>query len=304
MGKRIVSCSITGSIHCPAMSDALPYRPADIAQQAVDAASAGAAIVHIHVRDPENGKPVTDMDLFGEVIDRIRSADKQVVICTTTGGGFGMTPEERVKVVRTFKPEIASMNSGSFNWGMFMVSDNPNMKYKFDWEKPYYESTRNFIFSNTFASMEVYLKTFNECGTKPELEVYDTGHIYNIKWMIDNGLVQGKPFMQFVTGVMGGIGASPETIHNLKTEADRIIGRGKYEFSTVCAGKAEYPCAMESLLLGGHARVGLEDNLYLAKGRKAACNAELVEKMVKLMQLMDFEVATPDEAREILEIRK
>ena len=304
MGKRIISCAITGSIHSPSMSDALPYKPADIAQQALDAANAGAAVVHIHVRDPETGKPVSDMDIFGEVFDRIRTANKDVVICTTTGGGFFMSPEERVEVVRRFHPQMASMNSGSINWSMFQVAENPKMQWKFDWEKPYYESTRNFIFSNTFGSMEVYMNTFNECGTKPELEVYDTGHIYNIKWLIDKGLVKGKPFIQFVTGVMGGIGASPETIHNLKTEADRIIGRGQYEFSGFGAGRAEFPCCMECLLLGGHARVGLEDNLYLGKGRKASCNAELVEKLAKLMTLMDYEIASPQEAKEILGITK
>ena len=304
MSKRIISCAITGSIHCPSMSDALPYKPADIAQQALDAANAGAACVHIHVRNPENGKPVSDMASFGEVIDRIRTVNKEVVICTTTGGGFGMTPEERVEVVRTFKPQLASMNTGSFNWGMFMVSDNPKMQFKFDWEKPYYESTRDFIFSNTFKSMQIYLETFEACGTKPELEVYDTGHIYNIKWLLDHGYVKGKPFIQFVTGILGGIGASPEVIHHLKSETDRIIGAGQYEFSSVGAGKAEFPCAMESLLLGGHARVGLEDNLYVAKGKKASCNAELVEKLAKLIRLMDYEIATPAEAKEILGITR
>lgn len=302
--KRIISCAITGSIHCPSMSEALPYKPQDIAQQAIDAANAGAASVHIHVRNPENGAPCSDMDLFGEVIDRIRSVNKDVIICTTTGGGAHMSAEERVKVVQTFKPELASMNAGSINWGMFQIAENPKMKFQYDWEKAYYESTRDFVFSNTFDSMMKYLDIFNACGTKAELECYDTGHIYNVKWLMDNGYIKGKPFIQFVTGILGAIGASPESIYSLKETADKVIGIGNYEFSGFGAGKMEYPCAMECLLLGGNARVGMEDNLYLGKGKRATCNADLVEKLVKLMNLMDYEIASPDEARAILGIEK
>lgn len=304
MSKRIISCAITGSIHCPAMSPYLPYKPEDIARQALDAAAAGAASVHIHARDPETGCPSSDLALFGQIIDLIRAKNKDVIICTTTGGGGGMTPEERVQVVTTYQPELASMNAGSINWGLFEIAQNPKMKWKFDWEKKYYESTEDSVFSNTFKSMMDYLVRFKAAGTKPELECYDVGHIYNVKWLMDRGYIEGKPFLQFVTGITGAIGASPENVALLKQTADRVLGVGNYEFSAFGAGRMEYPCCMESLLLGGHCRVGLEDNLNIGKGKPATCNADLVKKMADLMRMMDYEIATPDEAREILGLRK
>lgn len=304
--KRIISCAITGSIHSPSMSPYLPVTPEQIAQNAIDAANAGAASVHIHVRNPQEGDyygvPVSNMDLFREVIDRIRAVNKDVIICTTTGGGDGMTVEERVQVVSEFKPKLASMNAGSINWGLFEVAENPHMQWKYPWEKPMYAGSVNSIFSNTFKGMMGYLNIFNECGTKPEMECYDVGHIHNVKWLMDRGYIKGKPFLQFVTGINGAIGARPESIIVMKQTADQIIGVGNYEFSAFGAGKMEYPCCMQSLLLGGHVRVGMEDNLFLAKGRPAKSNAELVEKMANLMRTMDYEIATPAEAREILGI--
>lgn len=304
--KRIISCAITGSIHSPSMSPYLPVTPEQIAQNAIDAANAGAASVHIHVRNPEMGDrygfPVSDMNLFQEVIDRIRAVNKDVIICTTTGGGDGMSVEERVQVVSTFKPELASMNAGSINWGLFEVADDPKMQWKYAWERPVFAGSVNSIFANTFKSMMGYLNIFNECGTKPELECYDAGHIHNVKWLLDRGYIKGKPFLQFVTGINGAIGACPESVYVLKETADRVLGVGNYEFSAFGAGRMEYPCCMQSLLLGGHVRVGMEDNLFVGKGKPAKCNADLVEKMAALMRTMDYEIATPAEAREILGI--
>lgn len=300
--KRIISCSITGSIHTPSLSPYLPVTPEQIAQNAIDAASAGAASVHIHARNPEDGSPTADLTVYHQIIDTIRAKNKEVIICITTGGGIGMTIDQRTAVVPEFKPALASMNAGSINWGLFTIAENPKIQWKHDWEKKMYESTRGFIFQNTFADMEAMLKVFNANGTKAELECYDAGHLYNVKYLVDQGLIKGKPFLQFVLGINGGLGATPDNFTEMKHLADRVFGVENYEFSGFGAGRMEYPLCMQSLLLGGHVRVGLEDNLYLGKGQMATSNAQLVEKMVKLMELMDFEIAGPDEAREILEL--
>jgi uncharacterized protein (DUF849 family) len=192
------------------------------------------------------------------------------------------------------------MNAGSFNWGLFPLAQNPKIQWKYDWEKPMYESTKSFIFQNTFADMEGMLKIFNENGTKPELECYDAGHIYNVKYLMDAGMLIGKPYLQFVLGINGGLGAEPDNLVDLKHLADRVLGVGNYEFSAFGAGRMEYPLCMQSLLLGGHVRVGLEDNLYLKKGKLAENNAQLVEKMANLMEMIGYEIASPDEARSIL----
>ena len=305
--KRIISCSITGSIHSPSMSPYLPVTIDQIAQNAIDAANAGAASVHIHARVGEGdmyGAPSSKIEDFQAIVDKIRAVNKDVIICVTTGGGAGMTVEERAAVIPALKPELASMNAGSFNWGLFAIADNPKIKWQHAWEKPMYEMTWDFIFKNTFKDIKGVLGIMNANGTKPELECYDVGHIYNVKWMIDNGLIQGKPFVQFVLGINGACGASPETMFLMKETADRVLGVGNYNFSAFGAGRMEYPVCMTSLLLGGNPRVGMEDNLYLGKGKAATCNADLVEKMVSLMNLMDYEVATPDEARAILGTNK
>lgn len=307
MAKRIISCSITGSIHSPSMSPYLPVTMDQIAQNAIDAANAGAASVHIHARVPEGdmyGAPSSNAEHFQIIIDKIRAANKDVIICITTGGGAGMTVEERASVIPAFKPELASMNAGSFNWGLFQIAENPKIQWKHAWEKPMYAMTKGFIFQNTFADMEGMCKIMNENGTKPELECYDVGHIYNVKWLMDNGHIQGKPFLQFVMGINGAMGASPESIFTMKETADRVLGVGNYNFSAFGAGKMEYPCCMQALMLGGNPRVGMEDNLNVGRGKPATCNADLVEKMVTLMDLMDYEVASPDEARTILGITK
>lgn len=303
MSKRILNCAITGSIHTPSMSPYLPITPDQIAQNAIDAANAGAAAVHIHARDPKDGKPSSDLNLYEEIIDKIRAKNKDVIICITTGGGAGMTVEQRASVVPKFKPELASMNAGSINWGLFPAAARIK-EFKYDWEKPMLEMTKGFIFQNTFADMEGILNIMSENGTKPELECYDVGHLYNIKFLQDVGLIKGKPYLQFVLGINGALAATPYDLQYMKETADRLFGVGGYEWSAFGAGRAEFPICVQNLFLGGHVRVGMEDNLYVGKGKMAENNAQLVEKMARLMTELDFEIATPDEAREILGIKK
>ena len=297
--KRIISCAITGSIHVPSMSPYLPITPDEIAQNAIDAASAGAAIVHIHARNPETGQPSPDMNLYRQIIEKIRAKNEDVMICITTGGGAGMTVEQRAAVIPEFKPELASMNAGSINWGLFPAKEKIK-EFKFPWESQMLDMTKNFVFENTFAAMEKVCKIMSENGTKPELEVYDTGHLYNIAYLIQAGIVKPPITMQFVTGILGGISSTPYDIMNLHTTAERLFGKGQYAWSVIGAGKAEYPAAIMALILGGHVRVGLEDNLYLGKGTLAKNNAQLVEKMARIMGELDLEPATPQEARELL----
>lgn len=299
--KRIISCAVTGSIHTPSMSPYLPITPDQIAQNAIDAANAGAAAVHIHARNPENGMPTPDLEIYQQIIDKIRLQNTDVIICITTGGGAGMTVEQRAAVVPKFKPELASMNAGSINWGLFPALDR--MKdFKFPWEAQMLAMTKNFIFENTFGAMETVCKIMYENGTKPELEVYDVGHLYNIDYMLQAGILKAPVYLQFVTGILGGINSTPYDIFNLHTTAERLFGRGNYEWSVIGAGKAEFNVATQALLLGGNVRVGLEDSLYVSKGVLAKNNAEMVTKMVRIMKEFDLQPATPSEARQILKI--
>ena len=297
--KRIISCAITGSIHLPTMTPHLPITPEQIAQSALEAADAGAAIVHIHARNPETGQPSADLNLYRRIVEKIRGENSKVIICITTGGGAGMSVEQRVSVVPEFKPELASMNTGSMNWGMFPLL-NKYKEFQFPWETQYLNATKDFVFQNTFASMEKMCKIMDENGTKPELEAYDVGHLHNIAYMLQAGIVKPPITMQFVTGILGGIGSNPYDIIGMHQTADRLFGPGKYNWSVIGAGKAEFPDATLSLILGGHVRVGMEDNLYLGKGRLAKSNAELVAKMARIMGELDLEPATPAEAREML----
>jgi|PlaIllAssembly_1097288.scaffolds.fasta_scaffold135625_1 uncharacterized protein (DUF849 family) len=300
--RRIISCAITGSIHTPSLSPYFPWKPKDIARQAIDAAKAGAASVHLHAREPETGKPSADLNLFREIVETVR-AESDVMLCLTTGGGVGMTVEQRVSVVPTFKPDLASMNAGSINFGLFpmanMIKDD-----KLGWEKPYLESTYDFVFSNTFKAMEGMCKIMRDNGTKPELEVYDVGHIYNIRYLLNKGVLEAPVFIQFVTGILGGIGGTVYDLMTLHQTADRVLGAGTYNWSVLSAGRMEFPMCTTALFLGGNCRVGMEDNLYLSKGVLAKSNAELVEKMVKIMKMYDLEPATPNEAREILKTKR
>ncbi len=299
--KIIINCAITGAIHTPTMSPYLPIQPEDIARQAVDAAKAGATTVHIHVRDPKDGRPSTDVSLFGKVIDLIK-AESDVIICTTTGGGLGMTVEERVAVVPKYKPELASCNMGSINFALFPIL-NKLKEFKYDWEEGYLAMTKDFIFRNTFQDLEKVTTIMKENGTKPELEIYDVGHLNNAAFLLNNGLVKPPLYLQFVMGILGGIPATIENLIFLKESADRLLGKDNYVYSAFGAGKMEYPICTTSVLLGGHCRVGLEDNLYLGKGVMAKTNAEMVEKMRRIIEEFSLEVATPEEGREILGLK-
>jgi len=296
--KVIVSCAITGSIHIPTQSPYLPITPEEIAQQAIDAAKAGASSVHIHARDPETGRPTADLNIYRKIVERVKS-ESDAVICITTGGGLGMTIEQRAGVVPEFKPELASLTPGSVNFALFPLTAKYK-DWKYDWEKPYIEATRDSVFHNSFAEIEKICRIMNENGTKPELEIFDVGQINNVAFIINAGLLKKPVFVQFVMGILGGIPATIENLLFLKETADRLIGPGDYEFSALAPGRMEFPIVTTSALLGGHCRVGLEDNLYLERGVLAKSNAELVGKMIRILKEFSFEPATPDEARQIL----
>lgn len=301
--KRIITCAITGSVHIPSMSEYLPITPEQIANNALDAAAAGAAAVHIHARNPENGMPSSDHALFQEIIDRIRDQNKDLIICLTTGGGAGMTSEERMSVVPRFQPELASCNLGSMNWGVFAVADKLK-EFKYPWEGALLELSKGFIFQNTFTDLFKATAIMEENGTKPEFEAYDAGHLYNLGFLVQAGYVKLPVYIQFVPGILGGIQATPYDLMTMHTTAERLFGRGNYQWSTIGAGRQQFPMCTMNLLLGGHVRVGMEDNLFVSKGQPAKNNGELVAKMVRIMRELDFEPATPAEAREILQLKK
>jgi uncharacterized protein (DUF849 family) len=300
--KIILTAAVTGSIHTPTMSPYLPITPQQIADDAVKAAEAGAAIVHIHVRDPRSGRPTPDIELYREVLTSIKSRS-DVIINTTTGGGAGMTPQERLKVVPTFKPELASFNMGSMNFGTFPLLQKFK-SWKYEWEKEFIESTKDYIFRNTFASMEEFCKTMDANDTKPELECYDVGHIYNASKLISDGLLKTPVHMQFVLGILGGIGPSVEDLVCMKQTADRVIGGENYTWSAAGPGRFQFGCCTTAARLGGHARVGLEDNVYMRKGVYAKSSAEQVARMKELVsEITGRENATSDEARELLHLK-
>ncbi len=303
MAKTIVTAAITGAIHTPTMSQYLPITPEEIADHAVGAYEAGAAVVHIHPRDPETGKPTSDLNIFGDIINRIRSRCN-VVICTTTGGGLGMSIEERVAVVPTYKPELASFNAGSINFGLFEIPARMKItEWKHDWELPYLEMTKDFVFRNTFQSLEQLPQTFEQQGTKPEAEVYDSGMINNLRYLVDRGFLKTPVYVQFVLGIMGAMPASIENLLFLLQTAQRTFG-DDFVWSVCAAGRFQMPLCTAGLLLGGNVRVGMEDNLWLEKGVPAKTSAEQVAKIRRIAQELGIETSTPDEAREILGLRK
>jgi len=297
--KAVITAAITGSIHTPTMSKYLPITPQQIADQAVEAYEAGAAVAHIHARNPETGMPSPNTDLIKEIIESIKSRC-DMVVCVTTGGGLGMTVEQRVMPVTLFKPELASFNGGSINFALFHALERYK-DFKFDWEPQYLGMTEDFIFANTFKSMREFAETFNKNETKPEFEAYDSGMINNIAFMIEKGYVKKPVYLQFVMGVLGGITPSPENLMFLVDYAKRLIG--DFEFSVCVAGRAQFPICTQSLLLGGNVRVGLEDNLYLDKGNMATSNADQVAKIARIAKELGIDPATSDEARQILGLK-
>jgi uncharacterized protein (DUF849 family) len=284
----------------PGQSEAIPVTVEEIVDSAVVAHEAGAAIVHVHVRDPASGKPSAELGLFEEVIAGIRERCNAIVQ-PTTGGGVGMTIDERARVLSACRPELASFNVGSFNFGIFQVRHRPEME---PWEIDYLESTREYVFRNTFADTYRLAELFREAGTKPELETYDVGHLYNVAHLLEQELLDPPLHIQFVLGVLGANAATLEQLLHMRRTANELFGAGAYTWSAAGVGyPGEFHLAATALMLGGHVRVGLEDNLRLDVERRAASNAELVEKAMTLAPLLDREPATADEARAILGLR-
>jgi uncharacterized protein (DUF849 family) len=302
MPKTIVTAAISGAIHTPSMSPYLPVTPRQIADHAVGAWEAGAAVVHIHARDPKTGQPTSDAAVFGEIFDLIRRRC-DVVICATTGGGLGMSIEERVKVVHDFHPELASFNAGSINFGLFDLPDRMKIaEWKHDWELPYLQMTKDFIFRNTFKSLEELPRMFAKYGTKPEAEVYDSGMLNNLAYLADRGFLQKPIYIQFVLGIMGAMPASVENLMFLLQLARRTFGTD-FIWSVCAAGRFQMTMCTAGLLLGGNVRVGMEDSLWLEKGVPAKSSAAQVAKIVRIAQELSIETATPAEARQILGLK-
>ncbi len=298
--KVMITCAVTGSIHTPSMSPHLPITPEEIADAAVGAAEAGAALVHVHARDPKNGLPDQSPEAFGKFLKVIKQRSS-AVINITTGGAPTMSIEERLKPCAVFKPEVASLNMGSMNFGLYPMLERQK-EFKYDWEKPYLEGSRDRIFKNTFTDIEMILTSCAENGTRFEIECYDIGHLYTLRHFADRGIVKPPFFIQSVFGILGGIGPHPEDVAHMKRTADRLFG-DQYQWSVLGAGRNQLPVAMQAISLGGNVRVGMEDSLWSGPGKLATSNAEQVKLARQMIEALGLEVATPDDARELLELK-
>ena len=298
--KVIITCAVTGSIHTPSMSPHLPITPDEIADAAVGAAEAGAAIVHLHARDPRDGRPDQSPAAFAPFLRSIRQRS-DVIVNITTGGSATMTIEERVEPAAEFSPEIASLNMGSMNFGLFPMLERYR-EFKHDWERPYLEGSRDRVFKNTFSDIEYILTTCAGNGTRFEIECYDIGHLYTLRHFADRGIVKPPFFIQSVFGILGGIGAHSEDVAHMKRTVDRLFG-DDYRWSVLGAGRNQLPIAVMAAAMGGNVRVGLEDSLWLGAGRLAESNAEQVRRARALIENLGLEIATPDEARQILDLK-
>ena len=300
--KVIITCAVTGAIHTPTMSEYLPLTPDQIAEQAIEAAEAGAAILHLHARDPKDGRPTPDPEVFRQFVPKIAKAT-DAVINITTGGSTKMTLEDRLAYPLLAKPEMCSLNMGSMNFSIHPAARKIK-DWKYDWEKGYVEGTEDIIFRNTFRDIKHVLRELGEgCGTKFEFECYDLGHLYNLKFFLDEGLVKPPIFLQSIYGILGGMGPDPENLTYIRTTADRLIGRENYRFSILGAGRHQMSLLTVGAILGGNVRVGLEDSLYLGKGQMAKTNADQVRKIRRILEELSFEIATPDEARQMLQLK-
>ena len=299
--KVIITCAVTGSIHTPSMTPYLPITPDEVAEGAIGAWKAGASILHLHARNPSDGRPTPDPAVFMEFLPRIKQAT-DAVINITTGGGHGMSLEERIAAALRTKPEMASLNMGSMNFGLFPGLDKPR-EWQHAWEPAYLEMTRDFIFRNTFKDIEGVLQHLGEgCGTKFEFECYDVGHLYNLAHFLDRGLVKPPLFVQSIFGILGGIGADPENLVHMRRIADKLFG-DQYQWSVLAAGKHQMSFVTQAALLGGNVRVGIEDSIYVGKGMLAKSNAEQVAKIRRIVEELSLEVATPTEARTLLGLK-
>lgn len=299
--KVIISCALTGSIHTPTMSDALPVTPDEIVEQGVGAAEAGAAILHLHARDPRTGQPTPDPAVFMQFLPSLKQST-DAVLNITTGGSLNMTVQERLAAPLQAQPEMCSLNMGSMNFGIFPLADR-YQGWKHDWEEPYLRSTDDFIFRNTFRDIAYILEHLGEgCGTRFEFECYDVGHLYNLAHFVDRGLVKPPFFVQTIFGILGGIGAEQRNLVFMRETADRLFGTD-YEWSVLAAGRHQIPFTAMAAVMGGNVRVGLEDSLYLSKGRLARNSAEQVAKIRRILEELSLEVATPAEARAMLALK-
>ena len=297
----IITCAVTGSIHTPTMSPYLPITPQEIAEQGIAAANAGAAILHLHARDPENGRPTPNPDVFHQFLPVISEAT-DAVINISTGGGPGMTVDERIAAAMSAKPEMASLNMGSMNFGLYPLLDKYK-QWKYPWEPAFLEMTRDFIFRNTFKDIETILQKLGEgCGTRFEFECYDVGHLYNLAHFVDRGLIKPPFFVQTIFGLLGGIGADEENLMHMRRIALKLFGE-EHEWSVLAAGRFQMPYVTKAGTMGGNVRVGLEDSLYLGKGQLAENNAQQVTKIRTILESLSLKIATPDQARQRLALK-
>ena len=298
--KVIITCAVTGAIHTPSMSEYLPITPQQIIDDALAAADAGAAILHLHARDPETGKPDQTVEGFMRFLPQIKQRTNAALNLTSGGSPF-MKVEERVLPAQKLKPEVASLNMGSINFGLFHLLDKYR-DFKFEWERQHLEATRDLVFRNSFKDIEFILNTCYENNTRFEFECYDIGHLYNLAHFADRGLVKPPFFVQSVFGILGGIGTDPEDVQHMKRTADRLFG-DSYRWSVLGAGASQLRIAAQAAALGGNVRVGLEDSLWAGRGKLATSSADQVRLVRKMIEGLGLEIASPDEAREILELK-
>lgn len=298
--KVIVTAAVTGGIHTPSMSPHLPSTPDEIADSALGAAEAGASILHLHTRDPKDGRPSQAPEFFAPILEKL-SGNTDAVLNLTTGGNPTMTVEERLRPVREFKPELASLNMGSMNFGLYPMLERFK-EFKHEWEPQVLEATRDVVFRNTFKDIETVLEIGAANDTRFEFECYDISHLYNLQHMHARGLTRGRLFVQSVFGILGGIGGHPEDLMHMRRTADRLLGED-YEWSILGAGKNQMSLAMMGAQMGSHVRVGLEDSLWIGPKQLATSNAQQVEKIRASLEALGYEIATPDEAREMLGLK-
>ena len=300
--KVIISCAITGSVHTPSMSEFLAADPDQIAQQAIDAARAGAAILHLHARNPADGSPTPDPAVFAQFVPKI-AAQTDAIINITTGGSSRMTLDDRLAYPLIAKPELCSLNMGSMNFA-FHKAGAGITDWKQPWEQGHIKGSEDVIFRNTFADIRSIIERLGQAhGTRFEFECYDVGHVCNLAYFVNEGLVKPPLFLQCCLGIMGGLNTDPENLFLMRSTADRLLGRDNYEFSVLGAGRHQTPLVTMGAIMGGHVRVGLEDNLYLGRGQLAPSCAVQVLKIRRILEELSLEIATPSEAREILETK-
>jgi uncharacterized protein (DUF849 family) len=297
----IISCAITGSAHTPTMSDALPVTPEEIAEQSIAAAEAGAAVLHLHARVPEDGRPTGDPGVYARFLPFIRQAT-DAVVNITTGGSATMSVKDRLAAAAKFKPEMCSLNMGSINFAFFPAAKRIK-QWKHDWEEAYVVNSDDYVFRNTFRDIAYILESLSDAGTRFEHECYDVGHLYNLAHFLDRGLVKPPFFVQMIFGILGGIGPDLENLMFMRETADRLFGRDAYRWSVLAVGRHQMPFLTQAGLMGGHVRVGLEDSLFIKRGELAVSNAQQVERIVRILAEMGREPATPAEAREMLALK-